>query len=249
MRSLALLLAATFASFTSAQTGADRTPLPGPVGTTLEDDNDPFVPNAFIGSFRMEMHRFHGGTEDRTGPTNMRFWSSADRTLHQLEMPGGQGAGMKVMTDLKGKWSYTLVDDGKGKRIAMKSRKKKPVLTADAPDGEKPMITVTEETKAIDGHACTKVIAKSKEGTWTGWVAQDIAMPFSDLMRNLQRGRPDPAMEAWKDVKGFPLEYEWTDQDGSRMVVYMKDLELGDVDSSVFSLDGYEVREMPALGR
>ena len=45
-------------------------------GMKVEDDTTPFVPNEFIGSFRMEMHMFKGTTEAEHSPTNMRYWST-----------------------------------------------------------------------------------------------------------------------------------------------------------------------------
>lgn len=215
----------------------------------IEDDNDPFVPNTFIGSFTMEMHHFANGVEDKDGVRNMHYFSSADKTLNQMDSPEMRGRTMKMLTDLKNKWTYMLMTDEKGKRTAMKSHKKKVTYTPDK-DEKKPEVTVTNETKVIDGHTCTKVIAKSEEGTWTGWVAKDVPMAFGDMMRSMQaRGQRDMSKE-WAAIQGFPLEYEWVDKDGKdKMVVYIRDLKMGAVDESVFSLDGYEVMEMPSYGR
>ncbi|MFT3885265.1 MAG: DUF4412 domain-containing protein [Flavobacteriales bacterium] len=220
----------------------------GMEGLKVEDDNGPFVPNTFIGSFRMEMHRFKGNVEDKD-VTNLHYWSSSDKTLSQLELPRTQGRTMKTLTDLKGKWSYTLVSDEKGKRTAMKSHKKKVTYTDEAGE-KKPEITVTNETRTIEGHTCTKVIAKSENGLWTGWVTKDINIPFSDMIQGVSGPRRNDDARQWKDVQGFPLEYEWVYNNGTdKMVVYVKDLKPGPMENSVFSLDGYEVMEMPSFGR
>ena len=50
-------------------------------GVNLVDDNDPFTPNRFIGSFRMETRIYRGTEEQRTSPTTLRYWSSADQVL------------------------------------------------------------------------------------------------------------------------------------------------------------------------
>ncbi|HRH37138.1 MAG TPA: DUF4412 domain-containing protein [Flavobacteriales bacterium] len=219
-------------------------------GVRMQDDNDPFVPNEFIGSFRMEMHHYKADVEEKNSPTNMRYWSTTDMTLNHMELPERKGQTMKMLTDLKGKWSYMLVDDGKGKRTAMKSHKKKVVMEERKGEHKEPTINVTSETKVIEGHTCTKVIVMNEDGTWTGWVAKDVKAPFAEMMRaNGQRGS-DSHMKAMNGLQGMPLEFEWAPTDGkSRMVCYIKDLVVGKVDASVFSLDGYEVMEMPSFGR
>ena len=83
-------------------------------GMRMEDDNDPFVPNTFIGSFRMEMHMFDSVAERKESPMNLRYWSSPDMMLVQMATPGQGGRDMKVMTDLKGKWQYMLMTDAEG---------------------------------------------------------------------------------------------------------------------------------------
>ncbi len=130
----------------------------------------------------------------------------------------------------------------------MKSRKKK-VTMEGTHDPGKVDVTVTSETKVIDGHTCVKVISTSEEGTWTGWVAQDLPTPFEDMLRNVSNGDPNMTGRMSK-LKGFPLEFEWVDADGkSSMHCYMKEVQVGKVDESVFSLDGYEQVEMPGYGR
>jgi hypothetical protein len=107
---------------------------------------------------------------------------------------------------------------------------------------------VTKETKVIDGHACTKVIGTSKEGTWTAWVAKDIDVNLSDIM-GAGPGRSKESRD-WKDVKGFPLEMTMTDKDGhTNMVMHIRDFKVGSVDPSVFSMDGYQVMEIPGMGQ
>lgn len=214
---------------------------------SVEDDLSPFVPNSFIGSFRMENHMFNKGVEEKNSPTNMRYWSSAEMTMTKMEMPDAKkGEAMRILTDLKDKWQYMLMVDDKGTKTAMKSKKKTIVVKDDGKDAA-PEVTVTNETKVIDGHTCTKVIVKNTEGTWTGWVAKDMPAPFGDMMRNVKTG--DLGMnKRMSEMQGFPLEFEWADANGKdRMVCYMKDVVVGTVDESVFSLDGYEVTEMPSM--
>lgn len=249
MRTFLILATATFVLNTTAQIDVNKMMqqhMGG--GAKVGNDDSPFVPNEFIGSFRMEMHMFDGTTEQKNSPTNMRYWSAEDKTMNKMEMPDSKGKDMRMMTDLKGKWQYTLMTDEKGKKTAMKSKKKKVSLGEEgkANDAE---ITETAETKTIEGHTCTKTIVKNDDGTWTGWVAKDIKAPFGDMARSVGHRGDDKMMKSYKGM-GFPLEFEWVDaKGGNRMVCYVKELSVGPVDAGVFSLDGYEVTEMPSFGQ
>lgn len=249
MRLLTPLLAISLTLPALAQDGVPPMP-PQQGGSALdnvkiEDDNGPFVPNTFIGSFTMEMQNYENGKPSTDAPHVMHFWSSPDKTLMEFRSIPGKGAQMKMLTDLKEKWTCMMMTDGQGNKRAMKSHKKKITYTGDA---DMPHITVTKETKVIDGHTCTKVIGTSKEGTWTAWVAKDIDANLSDLMgAGPMRGNESPE---WKDVKGLPLEMEMADKDGhTTMVMHITDLKVGSVDPSVFSMDGYQVMEIPGMGQ
>ncbi|MBL0126632.1 MAG: DUF4412 domain-containing protein [Flavobacteriales bacterium] len=222
-----------------------------PVGGSMVDDNDPFVPNTFIGSFRMEMHFFKDGAEQKGSPNNMYYSSNEGMTLMHSSAAERPGQEMKILTDLKGKWTYTLMTDGKGKKTAMKSRKQKFVVAED-PSGTKkePKITVTKEAREINGHTCTKVIVESEDGTWTGWMAKDVKAPFHDMARNTGQGKKRQGEGVPDGVDGMPMEFEWISADATqRMVSYVRDLVVGKVDESAFSMDGYEVMDMSGYGR
>lgn len=256
MRLALPLLATLLCLHATAQTNPDQDPNGGQAGLAgqvgVVDDNDPFKPNAFSGSFRMEMHLFKDGMEVPEGPGNIHFWSSPDMTLMSMAAQHtgtGPTTDMKVLTDFRGKWTYFLMTDPKGNKTAMKSRKKK-FITNAAGTGQQGRSTVTKETKMIDGHTCTKVIGTTEEGTWTGWVAKDIAVPFSDIARSLNRGASAQGGLDWDGLSGFPLEFEMTDKDGNKtMACFVKDLRIGEVDPSVFSIAGFKVMEVPGIQR
>jgi hypothetical protein len=219
-----------------------------PGGMKIEDDNDPFVPNSFIGSYRTEMHVFEKDVEKKDSPMNLSYYSNAEMMLMKNDMMARDGREMTMLTDLKGKWQYVLMTDEKGKKTAMKSHKKTVVTDKKEAEDKRPEITVTNETKTIDGYACTKVIVKSEDGTWTGWVAKGIKGPFADVARNMELRGGAASLKFDEGVDGFPMEYEWVDTKSSdRIVGYTRNLKVGEVDPSVFSLDGYEVMEMPSF--
>lgn len=215
------------------------------------DDNDPFEPNTFIGSFRMEIHTFKDGEESKDGPMDMHLWNSEDKTLIGFKTAKTEGTDLKMLNDLKGKWSYIMMAPSSGSKTAMKSHKKKFIYTGEDKDKDKHMdFTVTKETKTIDGHPCKKVIARGEDGIITAWVAQDIPTRFSDLLRNMrQPGQPD-RFKSFEGLKGFPLEMTSESTDGKeKTVTYVKDLQIGPVDEQIFSLDGYKVIELPSMGQ
>lgn len=204
--------------------------------------------NGFTGSFRMEVHTFKNNKEDKHSPVNMRIWSRTDMLLYELVMPK-QPQQMRMLTDLRTNYAYTLIDNGQGGRTAMKM--KRPDLSGMAEDrkGEKPQITLTKETRMIEGHTCTKVIAVSKEGTWTAWVATGLKSAFLDMARGMDGQAAQQNQYARTDVEGFPLEYEWVPAKGDeRVVCYVKDLVVGQVDERLFDLSGYQVMELPSFG-
>jgi hypothetical protein len=221
------------------------------MGMRMVDDTDPFVENTFTGSFRMEMHLFDSIAEKRESPMNIRYWSSADMTMVQAAMPGMAGREVKMLTDLKGKWQYMLMTDAEGKRMAMKSKKKKMVITDTLQQKENAKsdmaFTVTKEKKTIDGHVCTKVIGKGTDGSWTGWVAMDLKGPYADMAKHVRSA--DPTLnKQMSAVPGFALEFEWVPTGGKdRIVCYIRDLLPGGVDADVFSLDGYELIAIPGM--
>jgi hypothetical protein len=216
-------------------------------GQGAADERVPMVPNTFVGSFRMESHNYRNGAELKESPTNLRYWSSPERTLTKVELPQGKGQDMRLMLDLKDGWQYMLMTDDKGKRTAMKQRPTRTDISGK--DGAEPKVTVTKETRDIDGHTCTKVIAESTDGTWTGWVALGMPGPYRDMLRTVRTG-DSRLTKRMSDVNGFALEWEWTDANGKdRTQGFIRELVTGKVDESIFSLDGYQVTEMPSFGR
>ena len=212
----------------------------------MEPDTDPFVPNAFVGSFTMEMHFFENGKESKNSPASSTIHSSESKLAFDSKSPEMKES-VRMIIDQKEKMQYMLMDDGKGNKMAMKTRKMK-VTGMEENDKNAADITVTDETRTIDGHLCKKVIAKDEDGTWTGWMATDIEIPFRSFMRDMDRQGGGLHDEALAGVFGFPLEYEWVSNDGKeRMTCKMRDLKVGTVDEGAFSLTGYQLMEMPMM--
>lgn len=231
-----------------AQTGMEQMMqhFGGNSNVKVEDDDGLFVPNSFVGRFTMEMQSWENGKPGSDKPMVVNMSNSADKSL--MAFSTDEGMNMKMLTDLKGKWTYLLIDNPEGGKMAMKSHKKKVTYTgkeAEAKDDWK--VTLTQETKTIDGHVCTKVIGTGEEGTWTAWVAKDLKIDFGNVMGTMGTREDEPI---WKEVNGFPLEMEMKDEKGQTMMqMHMKDIRNGPVDDAVFSLEGYQVMEMPSMGK
>lgn len=218
----------------------------GTKGMKVVEDTDPFTPNEFVGSFTLELHSFKGGMEETNSPMNMQITSSAEKSIMRMDNAKG-GSGVNVLTDHKDKFQYVLMTDAKGKKMAIKTKKMK-VLMTDSAMKETPNFKVTNETKTIDGHVCTKIISKTEEGTWTGWVAKDIKAPLGDMMRGMHGAASAEITRKMKGMDGFPLEFSYEDaKEPKRVVGHIRNLKIGEVDNSNFSLDGYEVMEMPMM--
>lgn len=210
-------------------------------GLKVEEDNSPFVPNEFIGSFVLEQHHYKNGEERKSSPNTMHYWGCEDKTILYNLDKGATDADMRILTDLRAKYTYSLQTDKNGRKTALKMRKKNMTVKTDPGDAP-PEVTVTAETKTILGYTCVKTISKDKHGSWTGWIAQDVKAPFGDFMRSLGIGDTGK-------LSGFALESEFIDADGkNRTTNIVKELKVGPVDAAVFSLDGYEIQELPGLG-
>lgn len=211
--------------------------LPGMDGMRMVPDTATFTPNSFIGSFRMEMKVGEAGKQEV--PNTIHYFSNSEKTL--MRMPQGS-----TLIDHKAKLQYVLMDTEGGKRAMRMPKMRMVFADNESTKGKVPQFKETGETRTIQGHVCSKVIALLDDGTWTGWVTEDIRTPFADIMRSMS-GRVHGAKDMDK-LKGFPLEYLWTSTDGKRSVACTIDeLKVGSVDEGVFSLDGYSVLDMPAM--
>lgn len=222
----------------------------GGASVSFEEDKSDFVPNKFIGSFQMEVHSYKNGVEEKDSPARLNFYSNADMTLFHPVGDGKSKEEMKVLIDLKGKWQYTLMTDKKGKRTAMKMRKMKTTVSdgSSSDKTKEPTYERTGETRTINGHLCHKWVGTNEDGTWTSWIAEDLQAPFMDMARSVGVSMEQPQTRMPKGMNGFIMEGEFIDAKGKeRTEMFTRELSIGKVDESVFSLDGYEVMEMPTM--
>ena len=227
-----------------AQTGAETQPS----SVKVEDDNSPFVPNKFLGSYRMEMHFFKKGVEEKKSPTNARYAFKEDMTAMNIKQTDENAHDMRMIYDLKNKVQYMLMDDGKNK-TAMKQKLKTITVDSDKQKETSEMkVTMTDEYKVIDGHNCRKVTGENEESKGEWWVAQDVDIDMMEVMRTVQMKGRSRDEYAKFGGKGLPMEMIWEKKDGSdKLVMNTKDVLIGSPDASNFDISGYEVTDMTSM--
>lgn len=221
-------------------------------GMTIEENTDPFEPLGFTGSYRMEIHQFKNGTEEKESPMNIGMVFTDDK---MAMTPQGSAKGtMRMIYDLKNKFTYTLMTDENGKRTGMKMKMMK-VNMGDADDKKEvdnTKVVRTDEIKTIAGHPCRKYTYSDETGAGEAWIAEDISFDPSKAMGSMVSGKK---VENWQKTPytGLVMETTWNDANGKeKMVMYCKDLVVGKVDEAVFSTSGYEIMDMsnmPMFGK
>ncbi len=196
----------------------------------------------FTGSVTLEMHTFKKGVEDKDSPVNMKYWSTPDKVLFQPQMDQKSGE-MKILVDLKGDHQYMLMTDEKGGKMAMKQKRHK---VKDNVENEDFKMERTDETKNIEGHVCRKYIGSDKKGTWEGWIAEELKSPFEHISGAQSGAKSKTQPQNYTD--GLPMEMTWESTDKKdKVVMYVRDLKVGEVDQSLFDISGYQIMEMPSL--
>ncbi|MEZ4806939.1 MAG: DUF4412 domain-containing protein [Flavobacteriales bacterium] len=223
-------------------------------GVTVEENTAPFVPLGFTGSYRMEVHQFRNGVEEKESPTNVRMAFTDDRMAMAPEMTGKTGGSMRMVHDLKNKYTYTLTTDEKGKRTGMKMKMMKvKVDDVNKEDDEGSKVIRTDEMKVIDGHPCRKYTYSDEGGSGEAWIAEDVSFNPSKALASMMVD--SRRSEQWQQAPfaGLMMETTWKDANGKdSTVMYTKDLVVGKVDEALFSTAGYEMMDMsnyPMFGK
>lgn len=210
----------------------------------IEYDETPFVPNTFIGSIVIEF-TVNDGNSGLVEKMRKHYASNAEwiYTMHEDLAP--VKGDITLLFDLKNKWNYILHTKEDGTKTAVRSRKPKIIeATTDPEDGsiEQPKIVKTNETRSILGQTCTKLTTTSGTSTWTGWVAEGLALPFVDLMKSLVHTTSDQAPPEDEIISGCVLEFEYTDtEENISMTWHTTELIVGEVPEALFSLAGYKI--------
>ncbi len=219
----------------------------GEATVTIEENQDPFVLLSFTGSYRMEVHTFKNGKEEKDSPNNVRMSFNPD---HMAMVPVSKDPKeeMRMVFDLRNKHTYTLITDNKGERTGIKMKMMKVNVEGDGKTTDNDTKVVrTNETKVIEGHTCRKYTYSDKDGSGEAWIAEDLDFDMMGAFRQMVGGKK---MEDWQRMgtTGVVMENTWTSADGKeKVVMYTRDLVVGKVDEAIFSTKGYEVQDMTAF--
>ncbi len=217
----------------------------------VEQDNSPFKPLGFTGSYTWVINSYKGGTLDKDSPMLLRMAFDDEHMAWEPQARPNEGA-MRMIFDLKNKVNYTLMTDEKGKRTGVKMKAMRITMNdADHASDEATQVVRTQETKVIDEHTCRKYTYKDEEGSGVAWIAEDVKFNAFEALGSMVGARADRWQMA--PYQGMVMENAWTSADGGeRVEMSTRDLVIGKVDKALFSTDGYELQDMtnlPVFGR
>ncbi|MCB0771272.1 MAG: DUF4412 domain-containing protein [Flavobacteriales bacterium] len=225
----------------------EAAPVPYTGGVSIEENNDPFEPLDFTGSYRMVIHSHKNGSEVKDSPAEMLMAFNIDHMAMVPKNPDEKGD-MRMVFDLRNKHTYTLITDDKGKKSGIKMKMMKVNVEGDGKENGKVADVVrTDETRTIEGRTCRKYTYKDEKGSGEAWFAEDISFDMMAAFKQMVGGK---GVEDWQNLPhtGVVMENTWNSADGKEKVtMFTKDLVVGQVDESLFSTAGFEVMDMSSM--
>jgi hypothetical protein len=198
----------------------------------------------FEGSYKIHI-------ENALKKTNgdMQITMKGDKSAMEILTAPNAGK-VKTIFDKKEKTMTILVDKDGTNKMAM-VQKMPDASATEGTSAKDAKITVTNETKTIDGYNCKKVIAESDESTTTMWVSEEPGLTYADMFAMMSMGRGPASnissnMKNYKDVKGIPLEMNIKSKNTAEgeTVITLKNIKKETVNPSVFDTTGYQVMDM-----
>ncbi|MDX9751012.1 MAG: DUF4412 domain-containing protein [Flavobacteriales bacterium] len=218
---------------------------------TVEEDNTPFKPLGFTGSYRWEIHSYKNGTPEKDSPTHM-VMAFDDAHMAMVPQAAKGKEEMRMLFDLKNKHTYTLMTDKKGQRSGIKMKSMRIHVQDDTTATDDDIkVKRTNETKTIEGHTCRKYTYSNADGHGEAWIAEGVKFNAFAALGHMVGGKTDDWQKA--PYHGLVMESVWNDKNGrDRVEMFTRDLVIGRVDAALFSTAGYEVQDMtnmPLFGR
>ena len=213
---------------------------------TIEENTDPYTPLGFTGSYRMEVHSYKNGTEEKDSPMFVRMGFNDDHLAMIPEQTKEKGE-VRMVYDLRNRHTYTLITDQKGQRTGMKMKMMKVNVEGTTESDTDAKVERTDETKVIDGHTCRKYTMTSSDGNGEAWVAEDVDLDMMKVFGQMVGGKKP---QTWQRAiyRGLAMETTWNDAKGKeKVMMYTRDLVVGKVDESLFSTSGYEIQDMTSM--
>jgi hypothetical protein len=197
----------------------------------------------FTGSFSITL------TGDKVKePVEMNYYVKP--SMIAMEMPSMKEKGFVKTIINKDAHDITTCMDNKGNKMAM--RQKMSDKDYGPKSDESVKITKTGETKTIDGYKCEKVIVESDQATSECWMTTDVKVSMQDIMgamasRNAKQYQ-QKMPQGYDKLEGVSIETATTNKkSGEKSNVKVHDIKIGKVDDAMFSIEGYQMMEMPPM--
>ncbi|MDQ3052117.1 MAG: DUF4412 domain-containing protein [Bacteroidota bacterium] len=189
-------------------------------------------------------------TPKSTEPMRMKVFVSGMKVAMQPENMGTPGA-MTILVDNSAGKQYVLMN-ANGQKMAMAVNLNDVQKSTDI--AKEPKVTLTKETRVIDGYKCTRVITETDDQKTDLWITQDVGMQYADFykMFNASKGPQGAMMKIpeLKNVKGFPVEIVSTDKKkGETLTLKIQNISKAKVDQKLFSLEGYTLMDAGKMTR
>jgi hypothetical protein len=198
----------------------------------------------FIGSFDMTMELTMNGQLQQNNMPATTYYSNGKQTA--IVMRTGNSTIHSIFYPAENE-VITLMNEG-GKKIAIKMGIPNIQADTDLTATANAKVTETGEKKDIEGYPCRKYLIETDKGSSEVWITNKIKGNMYDVLR----GKGERKISWGKEieaVKGFPLEITTTANDGTVSVVKIQNVRPGKVDESMFSTEGYEIKDMSSMNK
>ncbi len=203
---------------------------------------------SFTGHFIMKITSYSDGSPQKT---KMKCHVGEKQiAMEYLKVPGQQRnmKDMRLIIKPNEEVMYTLMERGESK-MAFESEYDPEELQEMAEEKEED-VTVTEETKTIEGYTCKKVIITKEEEKTISWVTDEAKFKNRRLFTYQQAG---PMQQGGSNsnhsssLEGWTLQSTTTDKSsGEKISAYkITNIKEGAVNKEIFEMDDYRVMEMP----
>ncbi len=142
----------------------------------------------------------------------------------------------------------TTLMDKNGSKTGTKM-KMPSMLLKETVDKDPMVITVTSETKTINGYNCTKYTMENGEYTGYMWMTKDVKWNYADFANKmgkmLSRGNKGTMMKMDAGMTGFPVLVYQKEKNGKNAYeTSYSDIVVGNCNEDLFSTAGYEITDM-----
>lgn len=219
---------------------------------TIEEDRDGatnVAPSKFIGSYTTTMTETEKGVQ-KEQPVVMNHYIDAYQTATEMFTNDEK---IYLIFDRRDRTTTTLTND-KGEKTGIKIKMPKATIktknTNSKTDTGNNKPIRTNETKTIEGHTCVKYTFTDEKQNNEMWIAEDIDIDPENLTGIFSINKKNADLGAYNASKGMVLEMVMRSKDPKKqetMTMRISNLQIGSVDKSKFSTEGYIIEDMSQM--